>query len=216
MTNLTITASAVAIVKELESVTLPTDEAATAGQAGRLATTTGKATKANASTVAEARAVGVFVRSTRFAGEAITLLKRGYLDLGDALDALAYDAPVFLSDTDGALADVPGTVPVLIGRVVPGWGQTTADKLLYVDVPTVKPKLNVTLVAGGSAGAHTVSGIAAGDNIVFVGHFSTAAAIATLADLTSEFTVSGADEIDNTGGTDTTNDQLMVIWEDLT
>lgn len=75
--------------------------------------------------------------------------------------------------------------------------------------------LNVTLVNGGSAGAHTVTGIAAGDEIVFVGHLSTAAAIATLADLTAEFTAA-TDAIDNTSGTDTTNDQLMVIWIDLT
>jgi hypothetical protein len=71
--------------------------------------------------------------------------------------------------------------------------------------------LNVTLVAGGAAGDHTVAGIAAGDEIVFVGHFSTAAAIATLADLTSEFTA-GAGVVNNAAGTDTTSDQLMVIW----
>lgn len=76
--------------------------------------------------------------------------------------------------------------------------------------------LKVTLVAGGAAGNHTVTGIATGDEIAFVGHLSTAAAIATLADITSEFTVTAADTINNAAGTDTTSDQLMVIWIDKT
>lgn len=76
--------------------------------------------------------------------------------------------------------------------------------------------LHVDLVAGAVAGNHTVTGIAVGDEIVFVGHFSTLAAIATLADLTSEFTVDSADTIDNTAGTDTSSDQLQVIWIDKT
>lgn len=76
--------------------------------------------------------------------------------------------------------------------------------------------LNVTLVNGGAAGNFTVTGIATADEIVFVGHFSTAAAIATLADLTAEFSITAADTINNTSGTDTTSDQLMVMWVDLT
>lgn len=76
--------------------------------------------------------------------------------------------------------------------------------------------LKVTLVSGGSAGNHTLTGIEVGDEIVFVGHFSTAAAIATLADITSEFSVTAADTINNAAGTDTTSDQLQVIWIDRT
>ena len=73
----------------------------------------------------------------------------------------------------------------------------------------------VTLVNGGAAGDHTVTGIVAGDEIVFVAHISTAASVATIADLTSEFTA-GAGVINNAAGTDTTNDQLMVFWIDHT
>lgn len=75
--------------------------------------------------------------------------------------------------------------------------------------------LGVALINGGAAGAHTVTGIAAADEIVFVAHVSTAASVATIADLTAEFTAA-ADAIDNTGGTDTTNDQLWVFYLDLT
>ena len=216
MTDLAITASAVAIVKEIESVTLPASEAITAGQACRLVVATGLAGLGNGTTKAEARIIGVAVRSSRFANEALTILKRGYLDLGAALDGVALDAIIYLSDTDGTLADTPGTIALPIGRVVPSFGQTAFDRLLYVDIPNVAAHQHVTLVVGGAAGDHTVAGIAVGDDIVWVGHFTTAAAIASLADLTSEFTITAANTINNVGGTDTTNDQLMVIWQDLT
>lgn len=134
MANLTITAAEVAIVKDYESLTLPVDEAVTAGQAGRLTVATGKLTKANGTAAPEARALGVFVRSSKFVNDPVTLLKRGILDLGAALDGVALDAIIYLSDTDGTLADSAGTVSVKIGRVIPGFASTTADKLLFVDV----------------------------------------------------------------------------------
>jgi len=71
------------------------------------------------------------------------------------------------------------------------------------------------IIDGAAAGDHTVTGIAVGDTLVKVYHISTKAAIATMADLTSEFTVA-AGKITNVAGTDTTNDQLLVLWEDLT
>jgi hypothetical protein len=74
--------------------------------------------------------------------------------------------------------------------------------------------IKVTLVAGGAAGDHTVTGIASGDELVFVGMFATAAAIATLTDITSEFTV-GTDKITNSS-TNSTSNQLMVVWIDRT
>ncbi|KKL54127.1 hypothetical protein LCGC14_2268530 [marine sediment metagenome] len=89
-------------------------------------------------------------------------------------------------------------------------------KVLVLGDSTQGGTLKMALISGSTAGNHTLTGIAVGDRIVSVGHFSTEAAIATLADLTSEFSVDSANTIDNTGGTDTTNDQLQVFWEDLT
>lgn len=72
-----------------------------------------------------------------------------------------------------------------------------------------------TIIDGGTAGDHAVSGIAVGDILVKVYHISTKAAIATMAALdTSDFTV-GAGKITDTL-TDSSNDQLLVLWEDLT
>lgn len=63
---------------------------------------------------------------------------------------------------------------------------------------------------GAAAGAVTVTGVATTDTLVFVGVFTTKASIATFADLTSEFTISGTNTLDNTGGTSTANNQLLV------
>lgn len=76
--------------------------------------------------------------------------------------------------------------------------------------------LKCTMVAGGAAGDFTVAGIATGDELVSVWHVSTAAAVATIADITSEFDITAANTINNTGGTATTDDQLIVFWLDLT
>lgn len=76
--------------------------------------------------------------------------------------------------------------------------------------------LKVNLVAGGAAGNLTLTGIAVGDEIAFVGVFTTAASIATLADLTAEFSVTAPNTINNTGGTSTASNQLMVVWIDRT
>lgn len=88
----------------------------------------------------------------------------------------------------------------------------SAVAMNLVETRTARPK--VTLVDGGSAGNHTVTGITTADTILFVGLFETKASIATLADLTAEFTITAGDTINNTGGTATTNDQLFVLWHD--
>lgn len=76
--------------------------------------------------------------------------------------------------------------------------------------------LKVNLLAGAAAGNITLTGIAVGDELAFVGVFTTAASIATLADLTAEFSVTATNTINNTGGTATTNNQLLVMWIDRT
>jgi hypothetical protein len=71
--------------------------------------------------------------------------------------------------------------------------------------------LKQALIDGGAAGNHTVTGIEENDELVSVLHYTTGAA---LADLTSEFSISAADTINNTGGTDSSGDQLWVTWID--
>lgn len=135
MANLSITAADVTPALVFEQLPAgPTDEALSAGEAIKINTSTGKYTPANGTDAAEARAIGLALTTATYAGQAITVIKKGIVDVGDALDGLNYDQAVYLSDTDGTLADAAGTVSVVVGRVVPGWGATTADKLLLVDL----------------------------------------------------------------------------------
>lgn len=118
-----VTADRLRIVESIEQMTLPAAEAVSAGQAVRLDTTTGKFTKGNATLAAEARIYGIATH-TVVAGQPVTAIRQGVV-AGHDLSALAYDAAVYLSDTDGTLADAAGTVSTVVGRVIP-----VADALL--------------------------------------------------------------------------------------
>lgn len=69
------------------------------------------------------------------------------------------------------------------------------------------------LIAGGAAGNLTVAGIKTTDTLNMVLQFVGAATtVTTVADLTSEFTISASNTINNTAGTATTGDKLLVLW----
>lgn len=88
----------------------------------------------------------------------------------------------------------------------------SAAAMNLLEVAAGTPK--VTLIDGGAAGDHAVTGMVAADTITTVLHISTKASIATMADLTSEFTAA-AGKMTNAAGTDTTDDQLLVFWTDV-
>ena len=95
------------------------------------------------------------------------------------------------------------------------------DSDIAADAAIDKAKLGTgivkaTIIAGGAAGDHTVSGIATGDNLVAVLHVDFTDASETGTDITGEFTISAADTINNTGGTDSTGGFLVVVYEDRT
>jgi len=66
-------------------------------------------------------------------------------------------------------------------------------------------------IAGGAAGDHTVTGVAADDVLVSVIEFASGVPTSR----TSEFSITGANTINNTGGTDTTGDTLLVLYIDV-
>jgi hypothetical protein len=139
LTALAITAADVRIVRLDEALMLPdgpTNEAVNAGQPVRIDATTGKYTKANGTDATESAVRGIAVTTATLANLTISVMKQGLLDVGDALDALNYGVPVYMSDTDGTLSDSAGdsTVDVVVGRVVAGWGDPSGDKLLQVDI----------------------------------------------------------------------------------
>lgn len=121
-------------VPQAGSRTLPAAEAITAGACVRLDTTTGKWTPSNGTTAPEARVWGIAL-ATVVAGQALTVVRRGMLD--GFTFTQAYDAPIYVSDTDGRLGDAAGTVSTVIGRVFPGTATTLGtayDKLLSVEL----------------------------------------------------------------------------------
>jgi hypothetical protein len=134
MALLTVSASLVKVVEVTEQFTGGAGVAIDAGVAVKYNLSTGLIDKAKATTSALARCVGIAVSSTSRQPNAQTIVRKGILDVGEALAALDYGVEVYLSDTDGRLADAAGTVSKVVGTVVPGYGNTTPDKLLRVDL----------------------------------------------------------------------------------
>lgn len=130
-----VTANKVEVVESIIQMTLPAAEAITAGAPVRLDTSTGKFTNANGTTTSENRVYGIATKTVA-AGLPVTAIRKGVLD-GYDLSSPAYDAPIYLSDTDGRLGDTAGTVSTVVGRVIPGTATTLGtayDKLLFVDL----------------------------------------------------------------------------------
>ena len=72
--------------------------------------------------------------------------------------------------------------------------------------------VRTTIVAGAAAGDRTVAGIKTRDHLVSVLFIDATDASETYADRTSEFTISAADTINNTGGTTSAGGALVVTW----
>lgn len=74
--------------------------------------------------------------------------------------------------------------------------------------------LEVDYLAGGAAGDLTLTGIATDDTLLKVISIDTSGAGNAGTDLTSEFTITAANTINNTGGTSTANKTVIVYWLD--
>ena len=134
MANLSITAADVAVIEAIEMITAPEEETLSPGQYARYNVTNGTFEKGNGSDAAESRKGGLVVK--REGDGMVTVLRKGIVDLGNALTSEAYDKDVFLSDTDGRLAQSAGSVTLVVGTVVPIWSNPSAvpDKALRIDL----------------------------------------------------------------------------------
>ena len=135
MANIAVaTTNSIHVVTSVQQLTLPAAEAIAAGAPVRIDTTAGTFTNANGTSAGEARVWGI-ATGTVVAGRPVTAVRRGILD--GYTFTQAYDAAIYLSDTDGTLGDTAGTVSTVVGRVVPGTATTTGtafDKLLSVEL----------------------------------------------------------------------------------
>jgi hypothetical protein len=121
------------IVESIHQMTLPATEAIVAGAPVRIHTD-GKFTNANGTSTTENDLWGIATVSAA-AGEPVTAVRRGVLD--GFTFSQAYNAPIYVSDTDGRLGDAAGTASKVVGRVIPAWSQrlgTAADKVLSVEL----------------------------------------------------------------------------------
>lgn len=135
MSDLTITAADVALVEAIEQFTAPAHEVITAGQPVYYVAATGKVGLADEDGAAPLNEPeGIAITGANQANITITVVKKGLVDLGDALAGMDYGATVYLSATPGKLADATAGHAVVVGEVVPAWGAATADKLLRVDL----------------------------------------------------------------------------------
>ena len=131
MSDLAIGTNGISLVfsNKAEIVDMIAAEAITAGQPV-YQTSAGKAGVADANAAGKQQFRGIALKAAG-AGQPCPVLKRGYL-AGFGLSGVAYDGPVYLSDTVGKLADGAGTLSVICGRV---GALTDPDltKILYVD-----------------------------------------------------------------------------------
>jgi hypothetical protein len=130
MADLTIGANGISLVHgtEADIKDLIAVEAITAGQPV-YQTSAGKVGIADANAGGKQQFRGIALKTTAV-GKACPVLRKGFLS-GFVLSGVAYDGPVFLSDTAGSLADAAGTMTVNVGRVC---GMTDPDitKILSV------------------------------------------------------------------------------------
>jgi len=133
MTDLVIDSTLVREIEVIEQFTGPADETVDPGQYARLVPATGKLSKGNASSAGEVGSGGGVCITRQV--NTITIVKKGIIWLGDGvLDALNFGATVYLSNTDGTLADTAGTVSTAVGTVVPLYGHSTFKKALRVNL----------------------------------------------------------------------------------
>lgn len=139
MAALTVVAANVAAVQIIEQATGVSAADVTRGTVVRLDVSTGKYVLASGDNAAKARACGIVVTDA-LAGLPFTIVKKGIIDMGAIFGDATYDDDVYLSDTvsavDGLITLTAGesAQTKIIGQTVPGWGSTTPDKLLRVDL----------------------------------------------------------------------------------
>lgn len=128
MADLALTAAQIAVVDpgNAEIVPIIAAETITAGES-LFQDTDGKAQLADANVAGEQQTRYLALEGAS-AGYALNALRRGRV-YGFTITQ-AYDAPIFQSDTPGALADAAGTLEVPVGIVVGLTDGTTITKVL--------------------------------------------------------------------------------------
>lgn len=135
MASLTIPPAGVRPVTldNMSSHTAPASVDINKGQVIRVDATTGKWVKAAGNNAANAGTKRFIAINTVKAGQALTGVRGGLVDLGvAALDGINFGAPIYLSDTPGEMTATVGesTTATIMGYVMPIFTGPTVNRLL--------------------------------------------------------------------------------------
>lgn len=132
MADIVVTAAQVGLVDPQKAKTFDgiAAEAVTKGQPV-YQVTTGKFGVADANAANKQQVRGIALQDAG-ANQALTMVKEGAV-YGYTLTSQAYDTPLFLSDTAGALADAAGTLGVPVG-IVTSLADPSLTKVVYFDI----------------------------------------------------------------------------------
>lgn len=136
MALITLVAARVRAVEIIHASTKPAAVAITRGQIV-FCDTNGKWALSLTTSLAAAGFARGWALKDVGAGEPLTALRIGILDVGDGLDAagMALGAQIFGNDTGGSIGTAAGTATVINGVVVSGWASgSVADKLVWVNM----------------------------------------------------------------------------------
>jgi hypothetical protein len=115
----------------------------------------------------------------------------------------------------GDSADLTKRMAFEVSGVSAGQTRTATMPDRNVDLANVGA-LKQTVVTGAAAGSHTVTGIATADSIRSVIYYPGAGtSVTNVTDITSEFTITGANTVSNAGFTNTTGGKFIVTWLDV-
>lgn len=151
---------------------------------------------------------------TAIAAGAITALR--WVDHGgaaaDGSDLLHGVARADAADGEAFTVDVFGVARVEAGGVVALNARVGADSQGRA-VAVTPGKIKTATISGGAAGDFTVTGIAAGDELLAVWEQDGTSKL--LVDRTAQFSITAANTINNTGGTALTGDNVIVVWREV-
>lgn len=129
-----VAAADVSAAKVIEQMTGPAGAVITAGMLVGL-DANGHFIAADDDAVNPVECVGIAIGSATFAGQTITVVSKGWVDVGDVMDGMDYGDDVFVGSGAGVMADAQTVAMDAIGKVWPAFGHTgDADKLLRIDV----------------------------------------------------------------------------------
>lgn len=139
-------------------------------------------------------------------------------DLGGGI---AIGDPVWFNDTQSgspatSLNNKPAGAEAFFGYALEAVTANATTRINVMHTPPGQPgAIKQTIIAGAAAGDRTVTGIALNDKLISVLKIDATDASETFSDLTSEFTITAANTINNTGGTTSANSGLIVTYLDV-